>query len=378
MAADKIFSEAAKQNISARIHYVAWTGNIYVNPNTGTYYAENIDDATKMINNTTVINTTTLEPTVYMLTKAINGIRGDLQNDLQEDSKQYCFIIDGGCNPACTTTHGGIEALKEAGMDFSFVYAPGNYNITNYAALSSNNSIHQMVSGNGRLAFWEFVFEHVMDSIDEEQIIIKSNDFEKLPDDFGEISMTSTQDYDGDGLADVDEIDFERMNIYSSSTYSMRNSSFVLPKLSSLMSIFSTDLIFVGVDRYLESVDDIDKVVVVINESDCTDVDTDKDGFDDNYENEHKNDLKLKTNKRDDTIINDKAIDDTYIFSKKTNNDDTLYPNELSIICESTNVVDDNSTECEKNKLIYKRSASATAAKYVISPSDNSDYYDVV
>ena len=375
MAADKIFSEAAKQNISARIHYVAWTGNIYVNPNTGTYYAENIDDATKMINNTTVINTTTLEPTVYMLTKAINGIRGDLQNDLQEDSKQYCFIIDGGCNPACTTTHGGIEVLKEAGMDFSFVYAPGNYNITNYAALSSNNSIHQMVSGNGRLAFWEFVFEHVMDSIDEEQIIIKSNDFEKPPDDFGEISMTSTQDYDGDGLADVDEIDFERMNIYSSSTYSMRNSSFVLPKLSSLMSIFSTDLIFVGVDRYLESVDDIDKVVVVINESDCTDVDTDKDGFDDNYENEHKNDLKLKTNKRDDTIINDKAIDDTYIFSKKTNNDDTLYPNELSIICESTNVVDDNSTECEKNKLIYKRSASATAAKYVISPSDNSDYY---
>lgn len=280
-AAEEIFNEAEKQNISARIHYVAWTGNIYVNPNTGTYYAENIDDATKMINNTTVINTAALEPTVYMLTKAITGIRGDLQNNLQEKSKQYCFIVDGGCNPACTTTHGGIEALKETGMDFSFVYAPGNQNVTNYSALSSNNSIHQMVVGNGRLAFWEFVFEHVM-SVEEEQIIIKSNDFERLPDDFGEISMTSTQDYDGDGLVDVDEIDFERMSMYSANTYSMGRSSFTLPKLSSLMEISSTGYIFVGIDRYLEYVDNADKITIIMVESDPTKSDSDFDLIDDN------------------------------------------------------------------------------------------------
>lgn len=372
-AAEEIFSEAAKQNISARIHYVAWTGNIYINPNTGTYYAENIDDATRMINNTTVINTTTLEPTVYMLTKAITGIRGDLQNDLQENSKQYCFIIDGGCNPACNTTHGGIEALKEAGMDFSFVYAPGNHNITNYSALSSNNSTHQMVAGNGRLAFWEFVFDHVMDSIDEEHIIIKSNDFEKLPDDFGEISMASTQDYDGDGLADVDEIDFERMNIFSASTYSMRSSSFVLPKLSSLMAIFSTDLIFVGVDRYLESVDDIDKVVVVINESDCTDVDTDKDGFDDNYENAHKRDLKLKVNKHDDTVVNDSAIDDSHIFDGKLFSSETGYPNLSTVSIKTTKEVDGNTINSSKNILQYNRQY-ATTASYILKPNENSDY----
>lgn len=289
-AAEEIFSEAAKQNISARIHYVAWTGNIYINPNTGTYYAENIDDATRMINNTTVINTTTLEPTVYMLTKAINGIRGDLQNDLQENSKQYCFIIDGGCNPACTTTHGGIEALKEAGMDFSFVYAPGNHNITNYSALSSNNSTNQMVAGNGRLAFWEFVFEHVMDSIDEEQIIIKSNDFERLPDDFGEISMTSTQDYDGDGLADVDEIDWENINKYNQTTYSSRKSTVALPKLKTLMNNVSTAAIFVGIDRYtIQSLEDIDKITIAMVSSDPTKNDSDFDLINDNADFELQN-----------------------------------------------------------------------------------------
>ena len=381
-AAEEIFSEAAKQNISARIHYVAWTGNIYINPNTGTYYAENIDDATRMINNTTVINTTTLEPTVYMLTKAINGIRGDLQNDLQENSKQYCFIIDGGCNPACTTTHGGIEALKEAGMDFSFVYAPGNHNITNYSALSSNNSTHQMVAGNGRLAFWEFVFEHVMDSIDEEQIIIKSNDFERLPDDFGEISEASEQNYDGDGLADVDEIDFELTYQYAemaNSTFSIKSRRYAFPSLFDIISNKTNYDIESQILDFNLDVDENNIFVIFIN-SDPTKTDTDRDGFDDRYEYINGGNCGLQVRCWNETEVIANTLDDSLAFevNGKMPSDIVKYIDCDGIKLKKAFIKDGEETQDQdfdysKNVLVYTRN-NYSQAEYILKPNNYSDY----
>lgn len=159
--ANEIFKEAEKQNISARIHYVTWTGGVYLNTSTGEYFAENLEDATAMINRSVAIDTTKLYPSDYVLTKAISGIKNNVKSNLQESSKTFCFIVDAGCNPTCSSIHYGIQALQEQGFDFSFIYAPGNYNIDNYNAISSNNSCFQIQIKPGRMMFCDFIINHI-------------------------------------------------------------------------------------------------------------------------------------------------------------------------------------------------------------------------
>lgn len=372
-AVTDIFNEAENRGINARVHFVTWTGGMYTNTNTGTHYAENIDDAVLMINNTPVIDVS-LEPTIYMLTKAVNGIKNNMTEDFLENSKKYCFVIDSGCNPACSTINGGIDTLKERGMDFSFVYAPGCTNINNYAALSSNNSIHQMVAGNGRLAFSEFVFEHVFD---EKAIIIKSNDLERLPDDFGEISTTSTQDYDNDGVLDVEEIDFELINRYAF-TSSKSSEQLIIPTLKNLFSYFSNEKKEFNFNRFSEYLDSMDNIRVSFVTTDPTKQDSDLDGFDDAYEIAMSRTyglrgLTLIPTKHDDTIVLDSTIDDTNIFSEEKLPNDTYYQDNKDITCIETNNIDDNYCEYPKNKLQFTRDSNSTAA-YTITPDANSDY----
>lgn len=53
----------------------------------------------------------------------------------------------------------------------------------------------------------EFISDYIYDNIEEDKVqIITSTDLTELPDDFGAISKTSTQDYDQDGLSDWEEI----------------------------------------------------------------------------------------------------------------------------------------------------------------------------
>ncbi len=217
-ASNEIFKEAKKKNISVRIHYVTWSGVSYPNLNDGTMYATNITDATAMINRTIAIQNT-LTSVDIMLSKALRYIEGDLQNYLQNDSKRFCFVIDSGCAPACTTQNAVLTTLKEQGMDFSFIYSPGNTNITNYKALSSNLSVFQMQPGPGRLAFYEYIVDHIF----EEQInIISAIGWKKI-----KLNSSLQQNYDWylnntpynksmdtdlDGLADYQEIMFKSVN----------------------------------------------------------------------------------------------------------------------------------------------------------------------
>ena len=113
-----------------------------------------------------------------------------------------------------------------------------------------------------------------MYAVDEEQIIIKSNDFERLPDDFGEISITSKQDYDDDGLDDIDEIDFELVN-----KYSKNNDINNLPSLTTLLYSMDCDILSVGVDRYQDLEFDLSKYSIVPLLSDPILTDTDNDSL---------------------------------------------------------------------------------------------------
>lgn len=283
-AASAIFEEAEKQNVTARLHFVAWTGGIYPNNNSGTYYAENIEDATAMINSSVSINTANFDPTVYMLTKAITGIRENMTEDFLENSEKYCFIIDSGCSPACSTTHGGIKALKDTGMDFSFVYSPFNTNAANYSALSSNNSVHQMVAGNGRLAFWEFIFEHLFDVTDEPFKIISSAGLVELPNDFGDISLDSDQDYDNDGLLDAEEIYFDATDKSGKKLVTINaNNTISLPNFNECVAVGGT-YIESGLDRFYDEADEsilneLDSIMVLPIMSDPTSEDGDGDGI---------------------------------------------------------------------------------------------------
>lgn len=282
-AAAAIFEETEKQNVTARLHFVTWTGGIYPNNNTGTYYAENIDDAVLMINSTPVIDAS-LEPTTYMLTKAVNGIKNNMTEDFLENSDKYCFVIDGGCNPACSKINGGIDILKDCGMDFSFVYAPGCTNINNYAALSSNNSIYQMVFDNGRLAFWEYIYDYLFGKTEKIYQIISSVGLVGLPNDFGEINYNSKQDYDQDSLIDVDEIYFDVIGADGNKLVTVNPNGIV--KLPSFMECVAAGGTYVesGLQRIYQSgdvaiLDHLYEIKVLPIKSDPTNKDSDGDGL---------------------------------------------------------------------------------------------------
>ena len=378
--AEEIFNEAEERNVSARLHYVAWTGDAYLNTNTGEYYAENLEDATAMINRSVAISTT-LSSNDYMLTKAISGIKNNVSVNMQENSKKYCFIIDAGCHPTCSAIHYGIQALQEQGFDFSFIYAPGNHNISNYNALASNNSCFQFKLMPGRMMFSDFVIEHIF--TEEETIIIKSNDFERLPDDFGEITTTSTQDYDGDGVPDVDEIDWETINNYSITTYSLQKTGTYLVKYKTLASSKNTGF---DINCYLKPYEfdkESDDIEFLIVKSDPTKTDTDRDGFDDRYEYLYGEKYNLHYHCHDNTKIIDKTIDDSFAFdtSGKKPSDDIFYYDDCKGVDLTKSFIKDgkekdtneNSFDYSKNILEYTRN-NYSKAKYALKPEESSDY----
>lgn len=401
-AARAIFEESEKQNVTARLHFVAWTGGIYLNNNSGTYYAENIEDATAMINSSVSINTANLDPTVYMLTKAITGIRENMTEDFLENSEKYCFIIDSNCSPACSTTHGGIKALKDTGMDFSFVYSPFNTNAANYSALSSNNSVHQMVAGNGRLAFWEFIFEHLFDVTDEPFKIISSAGLVELPNDFGDISLDSDQDYDNDGLLDAEEIYFDATDKSGKKLITINaNNTISLPNFNECVAVGGT-YIESGLDRFYDEADEsilneLDSIMVLPIMSDPTSEDGDGDGILDLTEyrimQKVKNSAVAFTAKNNEN--NEAVSTDEMINTAKTNTIVDLYNIKITysdflndINLYNVKIHDNNDYEFEtpnrkpkstytlaREKLVYNNNKVKDSFKYGIIGKESDAYY---
>ena len=324
-AIDDIFKEAEKQNVSARIHFVLWTGGLYTNADTGLNYANNVSEASQMISNTYVIDTNLTSSNDYPLSNVVVGIRDRVKINLQENSKKYCFIVDAGCTPRCSSTHAGIKNLQNQGFDFSFIYSPGNSNASNYNSISSNNSCFQFKLMPGRMAFSEYVFDHIFDKVEEPVKIISAAGLTELPEDFGEISTTSEQDYDNDGLLDVQEIYFDVKDKNGNLLVTINDDgSIELPSFNKCVSVEGT-YVEQGLKRFYDEADEsilsqLDDIKVLPILADPTSKDGDGDGILDFTEFEImqkvKGDVRLFAENNQETTVSET---DKQINPNKTN-----------------------------------------------------------
>ena len=372
---DKIFKEAEDRNAAVRIHFISWTGDVFPNNNNGTNYAESIEDAAAIINRITYIDISLYQNTQYNLTKAIRGIGNYATPDYYEKSRHYCFFVDAGCLPACNATNGMLTTLKDNGLDVSFVYSRGNTNSSNYSSLSTEGSVYEMTIDDDGVEFDAFVISHIF-AAKKTKRIIKSNDFEYLPDDFGEISMTSDQDYDDDGLNDVDEIDFSLLNkFFSNFIYS--SSKISLPSLYDYFVLKNNNTIPINLFRFSISIESVQKLSILPVYSNPVSKDTDLDGFDDLYEFEHLAKIEQNIRVSDKTVIQDNLLDDSYAINDNLKPSiehyDTLYPGQFDFDYYANEYKsDDNSIV--RMILTYNRSSTAKNAKYKIKPVHSSDY----
>ncbi len=316
---DKIFKEAEDRNAAVRIHFISWTGDVFPNNINGTNYAESIEDAAAMIDRITYIDTALYQNTQYNLTKAIRGIGNYATPDYYENSRHYCFFVDAGCLPACNATNGMLTTLKDNGLDVSFVYSRGNTNSSNYSSLSTESSVYEMTIDDEGIEFDTFVTNHIFTSKKTKRII-KSNDFEYLPDDFGEISMTSEQDYDRDKLKDFDEIDIKRLTTLFPKL-EINASNFDLPSLSDILKLKK-----VNVSRFKVNAKEFDNFSVVLLSSDTCNKDTDYDGF---LDNEDPNRISKNNNGKVMTAFSPKTLSmlDEYDHMYENFYDDPVYLN---------------------------------------------------
>ena len=300
---------------------------------------------------------------------------------------------------------------------------------------------HEMYQGSGRKFddprnFAQDVVDYIYgrhvelvgEDDEEELYLVKSNDLEPLPEDFGELSPDSTRDYDKDGLSDAQEIDFARMSRLSSGKKSAKG--FVAPKLVDLLRSLANLFDIIDRDAFESKSFDFSKCGIIMQKTDATDDDTDRDGFDDGYEVKYSDntgaselDELSKVNKRilnawededhdgfsngyenegpwdwfafnavkaNPTKVEDSTIDDSDVFEEKTKdvNDFTseekdnftgyLCSDVLNISCENQHLFDSEmphyESEYSKYALKYKRPFSAFNAKYIITPEKNSDY----
>ena len=174
---------------------------------------------------------------------------------------------------------------------------------------------HDMYSDSGKwfkdMAFAQDVADyiygrHVELVGEEEEIenIVKSNDLEPLPEDFGEISADSKQDYDRDGLTDAQEIDFALMEQIASGRTS---NGIAMPRITNILS-FMAKLYDHLIDVDALKSFDADACGILLLKTDVTDDDTDRDGFDDGYEVKNSDDADSlsglsKINKRNKKIV---------------------------------------------------------------------------
>lgn len=193
----------------------------------------------------------------------------------------------------------------------------------------------------GRMAFSEYVFEHIFDKVEEPVKSISAAGLTELPEDFGEISTTSEQDYDDDGLLDVQEIYFDVKDKNGNLLVTINNDgSIELPSFNKCVSVGGT-YVEQGLKRFYDEADEsilsqLDDIKVLPIFADPTSKDGDGDGIWDLTEFE---DI-------------EKNIKDINLFSKKTtSNGRKLNPlNSNTIIKFCKNVANDVNGEIKIEK----------------------------
>ncbi len=308
---ESIFSEAARRNVDAHIHYVIWTGTVA--PMGDKNYAENYNEALDIIGRLPGINTMLLDSRDFPLDMAFKGIKQDLldldeaSGGLRENSKRYCFVVDYLCTP-----YPGNTNSNAIGNNLSYLYINSfrdNYDLetffvmnmysgskTDYIRLTSADNCLEAALGNGRINYSEFFIDVMFDDfVDNDKIkIFLPTAVKQLPDDFGDISQDSEEDYDEDEILDVDEINFDLEDSNGNKLITVdANGSVKLPTYIECIEATGSEFVKHGLTRFYDRISGNELVYInllkLFNVLPCvsdpiSDGDTDGDGISDEEE----------------------------------------------------------------------------------------------
>ena len=276
---------------------------IYCRTDDGELWAKNSDDVETMINNLKaspgqqggVIDVVTSE-----LAKGKPGFR--------DNATKFAFITTGNYFTFAnyTLNMNGIDLYHSSKAIPMIRNQKIDLNIVSPTSLLYNNSVFLYMINNYTYTnscifsvspeTGYLVFQHIYDNTPKDEVqIISSAGLTTLPSDFGIISKTSEQDYDEDGLPDVEEIYFDVKGKDGQNLVIINDDGIVeLPNFNECVQAGDT-YVKSGLQRFYQeagpnTLSNLDKIYVLPIKSDPTKKDSDDDGMLDNaYKNWHKN-----------------------------------------------------------------------------------------
>lgn len=247
------------------------------------------------------------------------GFKAVSELTLRDDAQKHLFLIDGVFEPKTDTENVYLNRILEKNVNFGIVCDIVNSNLEYYRSISNGNV------KNRHSIFSSFITDQISFPIDTgKDYIITSNGLTAIPDNFGAISVYSTQDYDGDGLSDVTEINFNVTDKNGQKLVTINaDNSVTLPSFNECTAVEGT-YVEEGLKRFYNEADNsvlehLDEIKVLPLSSDPTAPDGDGDGIldSDEYEIMFVNELNATSNDNSNKALYQNSIIDMYGF--KTN-----------------------------------------------------------
>lgn len=267
----KFISAAYMHSNDVRMYFIANQGDVYlVN---GKQYAETPAECENILNRFRGYVTS---PTINAGFEAANKI------EFRNGSQRHMFMIDACAEPQCIDTNANLNIILKKDVNFGIVFDPANGNAKNYKSLANNNTFDAIVT------FSDFMLNQInfTDYPKNKEYIITANGLVPMPENFGDISIASEQDYDNDGLSDVTEINFDVTGEDGNTLITVNSDgSVTLPIFSECIAredicvINSLNRFYTGTEHLIP--DFLNKVKIVPLRSDPTSKDGDGDGIPD-------------------------------------------------------------------------------------------------
>jgi len=359
-----------------KIYFASYTGATVVSKVTGNSYVDSSssdDEINEMLSKVSAasgaLDTTDFN---FSLTRALKKNLLEASG-INEKSKKYCFVVDVNFQPQSAANVAVVEEMKKNGVDFTFICNDLNDNIYNYEILSSSGShikwtpdfseniiskvIGNVVTYNVNTGLSNEIPYDIELITSEWKDAYEKYSLGKLSDD--DIKKIGLPDSDGDGVYDFIEINMKLISFDESG-------NLILPTYEQMVKAVLNDNIL-GLQGLIQLVKsksenniDISSMRILPILSNPTLKDSDFDGIDDKYD-----DKATRLNKID---IEDKILDDTYVFS----------PLPLNYNVKNyfkTNF--ENTENSASYKYFYKNTIESNVGfieDYYIVPEDNSDY----
>lgn len=207
------------------------------------------------------------------------GFKAVSELTLRDGAQKHLFLIDGVFEPKTDTENVYLNRILEKNVNFGIVCDIVNSNLEYYRSISNGNV------KNRHSIFSSFITDQISFPIDTgKDYIITSNGLTAIPDNFGAISVYSTQDYDGDGLSDVTEINFNVTDKNGQKLVTINaDNSVTLPSFNECTAVEGT-YVEEGLKRFYNEADNsvlehLDEIKVLPLSSDPTAPDGDVDGI---------------------------------------------------------------------------------------------------